>query len=476
MASEPDLPETGLDEVVAAEPAEGAGPGADAEPEAAPRPDAAAAAGRRKRRRLGWLLLPVALALALVAAYRPLVRYYTLKLAREHGVVLTLGEVDVGWQRVTLTGSGFELIGVEGLVGRAESVTVRLDGTAPTGLEGDGIALELEGSAGHFALSVSEWSKRYPRLLQLPARGTRIDVEWRPQAGATPWLRIQDAVVEPIEGAAFAGGSLTASAATVVGIDVGRVGASWQGAISQVALGFGVEDLERAPVHLLIEQQPDASAEARISLRPTRLETLAAAFGVKTPLEGVSAHGEVILRFAGDPLSAPVSGTLEVTLEGYRPPVPRELGAFVFGDKTEVRSLLDIAADRRTVLLRELAVRHGRFELAGEGKIERHPTHATFNADLKGRLRCVDVADAAARARLGERLGKLVGRALRIPLRGSVAVRLQIEADSRDLPHAKVESTVGVGCGLKSLGGMIGELPALPRIELPELDLPGLDL
>src|SRR5688572_10616948 len=217
MVAEPDEPE--LSEIVVARGDPGApsiteDPDLDRDEVQAARPPVPPTKGRPRRRRF-WLLLPLALVIAAVAAYRPLIRHYTLKLARENGVVLTLGEIELGWGRVTLTDIGFELVGVEGLAGRAESVTVSLDGTLPTHLEGDGVTLELTGSPGYFALAVSEWSKSYPRLLGLPARATGIDVVWRPEAGAEPWLRLDDAVVEPIEGTRFAGGSLTANAATV---------------------------------------------------------------------------------------------------------------------------------------------------------------------------------------------------------------------------------------------------------------------
>jgi hypothetical protein len=95
------------------------------------------------------------------------------------------------------------------------------------------------------------------------------------------------------------------------------------------------------------------------------------------------------------------------------------------------------------------------------------PGSRTIDPDLRA-LPCDALAGAAAETQLGQllgkTLGKLAGRAAKDLVGGSVAVRVKIEADSRDLPNAKVTRTIGVGCGLKPLKLDIdlSKLPPLP--------------
>src|SRR5690606_24932783 len=97
----------------------------------------------------------------------------------------------------------------------------------------------------------------------------------------------------------------------------------------------------------------------------------------------------------------------------------------------------------------------------------RHPDHAKIDLDLRGNLPCDSLAGAAAESELGKvlgkTLGKMAGQAAKKVIGGSVAVRVRIDADTRDLPGAKVTPSIGIGCGLKQLKIDI-ELPKLPPL------------
>jgi hypothetical protein len=80
---------------------------------------------------------------------------------------------------------------------------------------------------------------------------------------------------------------------------------------------------------------------------------------------------------------------------------------------------------------------------------------ARVRLDLRGTLPCDALASASAESRLGKLLGRAAGRkagiaALRL-VGGSVAVRVQVDASTPKLAEAKVDRSIGIGCGLKPL-------------------------
>ncbi len=425
----------------------------------------------RRRRRWPFVVLAVlaVIGATVVFGLDPLVRHLAVEQARQHGIALSLGEVTVGWASVEIEDFRFSLLGMDGVTGKAEVLAIELDGLTPTGIEARGAQVEIVGTAAALAMDFSEWTKNHPELLRIPAKAEQIDVTWRPDDGAEAWLAIAGASVAPTE----SGGDFVAQSATVVGLDVGKVGASWKGNLSKIALGFGEAELERAPVTIDVTYASHVP-EAVITLRPTPLERLAAPLGVALPVKGVTASGRADLRFSPEPTAGPLHGTLAAKLVGYSPPVPKEIGAFVFGDTTELNTKLSVSEDQQTVELTETSVKHGTFALAGGGAIHRKADQATVSLDLKGHLACTDLAAAAARARLGKELGRLLGGAARFTLKGSVAVGIKIEASTHDLAAAKLTRSIGVGCGLKSMADL--GLPEIPDLkDLPELkDLPKL--
>lgn len=476
------------------EPVEQPGPPDQAEPveQSAPSDPPKKASRRKRRLRLRYPIVGLMLigaVLYVLANARTWIHQKTVEEARRRGIELSLGEVDLDWSQVRLKHFQFTLVGMGGVRGYVEVLRIDHEDLTPTRLEARGVSLQLEGSAAALAMTFSEWTKNHPSLLRIPAKASWVDVVWRPQPGMPEWLRIDDATIEPTpRGGTFRanrvrvfdidiglgetriesdddGASVTAESVRVAGIDLGKVGTSWTGDLSHIALGFGEDELERAPVTIDVAYA-QAAPQAKILLKPTPLERLAAPLGVALPIEGVTASGTAELTFRGGPLRGPIAGKLHATFEGYAPPVPRELGAIVFGKTTHLSTELAVSDDRRVVQLDKTAVQHGAFKLAGSGRIERHADHATITLELKGQLRCTDLADAAARSRVGGAIGGLLGGAARLTLRGSVAVGLKIEADTRNLKEAKLTKNIGIGCGLRSLGDL--PIPKLP-VELPEL-------
>ncbi|MBW2526786.1 MAG: hypothetical protein JRI23_21565 [Deltaproteobacteria bacterium] len=412
--------------------------------------------------------------------------------ARRRGIELDLGSVDLDWDRVKLRHFRFSLVGVPGVKGSVELLQIDLDDLEPTRIGARGVRLEVEGSAAALAMAISEWTKNYPSMMMVPAKASAVDISWQPNPGDREWLLIEDAVIEPTANGGKlraenvkvfdieigfgdatlrqgeSGTSVSATRVTVAGVDLGTVGTTWGGDRSHIQLGFGEEDTAAAPVTIDVayaEPEPTAT----ITLRPTALERLAAPLGVPLPIEGVTASGTAKLVFAADPRRGPIRGSLQGTFEGYSPPVPEEVSSFVFGKTTHLRTEIRVSADRRQVELSKTHVQHGAFKLDGGGRLERYPTHGSIRIDLEGKLRCTDLADAAARAKVGGLAGGLLGSAARLAVQGSVSVKLGIEADTRNLSAAALDKTIGIGCGLKSWGEL--PIPQLPT-ELPIPQLP----
>jgi hypothetical protein len=379
--------------------------------------------------------------------------------ADERGIQLEPGAVQVGFGWATLSDVRFRLKGVQGLVGSAKQLEVSLDFLEPKSVLATDVNVDTVGSAPLLALEITEWAKKHPRTLKLPAQAKNIALTWRERVKEAPWLEIAGGEVAPQPGGAV----FHAEAATFAGLPFGKVGASWNSDDAAVGLGFGEDDLARAPVKIsVLHALPQPTA--RIELAPVKIERLAGPLGVKLPVEDVTVSGEVKLELPQGVAPGPVTGSVAVRLKGYVPPHPRELDGIVFGDTTLFDSKLSLNTERTRIELTESKVKAGAFTLAGKGGIDRHETHAELALDLIGNIPCTSLAGAAAETYLGQTLGKLAGALAKIALKGGVGVVVKIRADSRDLENAKVLRTIGIGCGLKPL--------PIPEIEIAGFKLP----
>ncbi|MEZ4219378.1 MAG: hypothetical protein R3B13_00525 [Polyangiaceae bacterium] len=420
------------------------------------------AGGRRKVVLIGLAFVVGALIAAGVAGWLTLPGYLKKRIVAEadaRGIQLEPGAIQVGFGWATVSDARFRLKGVQGLVGSAKSIEVRLNWLEPKGVLATDVTLDTAGSAGLLALEISTWAKNYPRTLRLPAQAKNIALTWRERVSEKPWLEVAGAEVAPQKGGAV----FRAEAATFAGKPLGQIAASWSSDDAVVGLGFGEADPNHAPVRISVEHaltQP----RAKIELRPVKAEELAGPLGVEFPIENVTVSGKVQLDLPKTLEVGEVTGTLNVKLDGYVPPHPRELDGIVFGKVTTFDSKLRLNAARTRLELTESKVKAGAFALGGSGVIERAETHATLSLDLSGQLACTTLAGAAAESYLGQTLGKLAGALAKAAMKGSVGVIVKIRADSRKLKEAQVLRTIGIGCGLKPL--------PLPEIEIAGMKLP----
>lgn len=430
-------------------------------PEPLPQPSPA-----KRRKRWPFVLLGVGLAIVAIVlvAWGPVTRAITIREARAHGILLgdEIGAIEVGWGEVTVRDYTFELDDVEGVTGKGKELTVELDGLTAASLTAHEVELELVGSAAVLAVAISEWTGEHPELVRIPTKADEVAVSWQESASGPVWLRIRGGSIEPLKNGAKLDGR-----ASVFGLPLGGVGAVWKGNKAKVELGFGRSDSDEAPIHIEVTELK-TKPKAKIALRPTSLASLSGPLGVLLPIGGVTVSGDAVMQYKGKK-NAPIAGTVEAKLDGYRPPVPREAQGFVFGDTTTLSTDVEISADRKTVSLTKTKVKHGAIELDGEGSISRGSTHAAIEMKLSGKVSCAALAKAAIKGGMGATLGPMAEQLASGAVKGSVEIRLVISADTRNLLGTKIERHLGVGCGIRW-----PELPPVPE-GFPQIpNIPGL--
>jgi hypothetical protein len=429
-------------------------------------PGHAPQAPRAKKRRL-WPFIAGGALLLLVGgvalAWGPIARHLAQAQAAKRGVILAeLDDVDVGWGSVTLKDFRFELDDVEGIAGTGKELTVELDGLTPTRLEANEIDIELVGSAAALAVAISEWTGAHPDLVRIPTDVDDVGVSWRESEGGPVWLRISGGSIEPLK----KGARLAADHTEVLGFSAGAAGAVWDGDEATARLGFGIDDLDEAPVTIEVENLKE-KPRAKISLRPTPLDKLAGPMGMFLPIKGITVSADADLRYAGKK-KATILGHLDAKLAGFTPPMPKEAQGFVFGDTTQLSTDVEVSPDRRTVSLKKAKVTHGDLTLEGEGTITRSKSSAAIDLSLVGHVSCQALAKAAIKAGLGDRLGGLAERLASGAVTGSVEVKLHIVADSGSLLRTRIDRSLGVGCGIT--WPALPDMPEIPKIPgLPEL-------
>jgi hypothetical protein len=385
----------------------------------------------------------------LVAAYflaGPMVHDRIVLEARTRGVEMEFNGAHFWWWYASLDGVRFRLIGVPGLEGTADTIDVSLSNWEPTRIDASDVKVAVVGSVADLVVAVGEWTKNHPHAYEIPVSAKNLSLTYRASAAEPPWLIVEGgSMTHSASGVSFA-----ATKATVSGVDVGSVGASWTSQAAQINMGFGTPDRKSAPISLAVAYAATPPT-ATLTLAPTDLTKLAAPLGVPLPVTGVTASGRADFVFRKGLDAGPISGRLDARLDGFVPPHPVELDGFLFGNTTTFSTGFEISADRRIVDLKGSRVRAGAFDLSGNGRIERREGYAVVGMNLAGYLPCAAVAQSAAAAHVGTFLAELVGTAARHVMEGSVSVRVRITGDSRNLAAANIERTIGVGCGLSPL-------------------------
>lgn len=426
---------------------------------------------------MGTLVVGIALLAGIAyVAVRPLVERRVIAEAKARGVVLVIGGLGFDWSSVHVDDARFELIGVRGLSGKIDRIDVGLDGTTPTRvaltapqvlIEADPLALmnDLKRFREQFPGTVSAAKTGGPSK-PLPIGATNLSLSWKVPSSKWFDLNLMGATAAYAEPTA----SIVGANATLNGKPVGPLGLYVDAMHWLITLGFDQADPRAAPVR--IDLVPDATAPSvKLALAKAPLPRLLATVGASIPEQPIGLSGTAELT-TGPNWSGEAKGTSAFTIEGFVPPHPVELDAFVFGTTTTTSTNLWLSADHGSMRLEDVRVRAGAFALAGKGTLQQVDDHGTLDLGLQGDLGCGALADAAAHAHLGAIVGEWVGNAARENLKGSVHVWVRVTADTRDIAHARVARSIGIGCGLKPLAppdpNVFGTLSDLTK-KLPQL-------
>jgi hypothetical protein len=431
---------------------------------------------------LGALLLGAA-AIALLVLLPRYVERKLLSAAEAQGVSLTPEDISFGWGWVQVTQVKVTLDKVRTVEMQIGRIDVALDGLSPQSIDLTNVDGLVIGSLTNVGLELSEWTKSHPSAYSLPLSAKNVHVRFVEPAGTPPWLEVSGGELTRTK----IGGVFAAQHTRFLGVDLGTVGAGFAREASNIALGFGETDLSKAPFR--VEVSPSgATPTARFVLAPTPAERLAKPFGLGLQVSGVVVSSETTIAFAGGAAAGTISGLTNVTLKGWVPPHPYELDGFIFGDTTTFDTKFTLPSTRDRITLSESRLKAGKFELTGDGLITRGSDHSEASLRLGGELPCSALAGVQAESRLGKLLGAtLAGKAGKLAeklIGGTVHVGLELSADTRQINAARINRTIGVGCGLhplslaelsKLLGTDVNELlKSLPALPADLTNLPGL--
>jgi ADP-dependent NAD(P)H-hydrate dehydratase / NAD(P)H-hydrate epimerase len=380
--------------------------------------------------------------------------------AKARGIDLAPGKIGFGWQWVQLSGARAKLIGAPSFEAELGLVDVSLADFQPTLVKLSDVKVGVAGSLPRVLLELAEWTKNNPRAYEAPVVASRVSLLVSEAPAEAPWLELAGGfLTRTLAGAAF-----SAESCKLSGFELGKVGAGFTKTGGDISIGFGDQSAQAAPLKLDVNVDAKGGGKLRVLLTPTKIGLLGKGLGILLPLPDVILSSEVELSFAPGVIEGGiVKGKLLSSLKGFVPPHPPELDGFVFGDVTTFETLLEVDAKRERVTLTDSKVTAAKFVLKGGGAVERQGLDAKLTLDLKGALPCDALAGAAAESRLGKLLGRASGKQGKLTalamVRGEVSVDVGIEAQARDVEHAKLTQKIGVGCGLRPLS--LAELIAL---------------
>ena len=428
----------------------------------------------RPRRWLRRALVAVAVLGAVVAAailaLPALVRAEIVRQARERGVALEPGSIDLAIGAIRLKGARFTLVDAPGIEGALRAAVIRLDGIRPTRVEAEGMSLSMVGVGTAPALAA--WaSARHAALGELPLVVRDARTGFRDRAGVPEMgaLLIASLETRPQRAGSALDVALRGVRVVAVGREIARTDAALSLDAAGISIALGAAEPsggagQRAPVRIALRKPP--APDVAVQLAPTPVDDLAAPLGITLHAPDVSVGGKLELRLpgaggAGGARAAdardlsrgrgPVEISAAMDLAGYVPPHPRELDGILFGQTTKTRVKGRIEPGWTEVVLSEIEVGAGGLALRGSGAIRPEVGDAHLTLDLAGGIPCSHLTNSAIAAHLGRTVGDFAGKLAQQALEGSVAVRVKVDARLSRLEAARIERSAQVGCRIRSL-------------------------
>jgi hypothetical protein len=391
------------------------------------------------------------------------------KAAQVAGIKLNLGQVSYGVGFVQLFDSQFELTKVPGVNGHIKRIDLDWVGLRPSKLLFSGLSVYTTREPVELYRSLLRYTDQLRRLkLDSNSKSRPVDFEIRHLElhgkFTHPLLSTVDLTEVELKrkvGKSKDQTSLVTNTTRVNGTEFGPLSLVFRNNRGQIELGWG-KTLEESD-GIVTYREDDTGMKLATSFKPVALTALFARFGQTTLPEAfakASLSGTVTAQFSLNTGNVTVKTVLLLT--DFVPPHPAELKGYAFKDKTLLVATLQSEPLYSLIEVPVLELTNGELKLRGTGRIERKEPSARLLADLSAKLDCVNLAKGFAQDEVGGALGQWGQRTAVKAVRGSVDVRIQVEADTAKLAEAKVVKRIGIGCGLRPLA-----LQDLLTLELP---------
>jgi hypothetical protein len=396
--------------------------------------------------------------------------------AEARGIQLDGCELEIGWQRVTLRqcqfassreGTGQAIrwpFGSARVSGRIDEVEVGLSSLQPERVRVRGAEVNVRGDV--------PWQELFRSIpasdtaaLELPIDVQNTRLTWITGDSPQPWL-----VLSALE--YHSGTEQLAAELSVVGL-MGHLG------LQQGNLLITLGESERPKVRLNLRAGAGQQrAELGIDLTSLPLTELEGPWLVLSDaLRPVQVDGRLSVAVPLGSSAVLPGGDVRLRLSGLQFPIPREVEGLVYGSPPKLSGKFSLTRSLDRASFRELTFQTGSLAMQGSAKLELAGEGVAIEANLSGPLSCVSIAESAARAHASSVLAQWAKEVAKRTLKGSVQVVAALQAHSSDLPHARVLTSIGVGCGLQPLPidpdlprDLLQHLPEDVRRRLPRPD------
>ena len=386
------------------------------------------------RRRFFSSLLGGAVVLALIVglfASPSFVEWLIQTRARRAGIDVFFASSSVGLTEIRLDQARFRLVGAPQIAGSANRLTIEIFGPSLRRLRGDAVSVQATGSAGALGRALAAWAKAFPDTGGLDAslRGASLRVV--PSTGAPPSISVTGASVEGRRGA----WTVRSTGLELYGASLGATELEVRPSAEGTVLAIG-GPRATAPVVAILDVRgpvPVVTGE----LRPTALPGPSGGRVVT-----VSGSGKVKLLDDGA-----TEGSFSVTLRGFVPPGPREIGG-LFGASTQVDVVFASRPSSSRVELSDVQVVAGALALRGNGHAEVPGPYAVVSLALSGSVPCAALGATVVKNTVGGALGGFLGGMVSNTVTGNVPVSATVRADTRRLSEAQASTRAEIRCGL----------------------------
>ncbi len=398
---------------------------------------------------------------ALTGAYlaiRHIVTTTAIDYAKALGVALTPAEVRFGPTFIQLLDSRFVALEVPGVSGSVRRIDVELSALRPSHLLLSGIAVEAKGDPLVLKDSALRYWERFRPSLPAGQVDARLPtVAWRHLAlnlttgnALLPTASLTELTIATNVGPTHDETTIRTATTKAGTFELGALEIAVRYQDSTFELGWGPTLLE-SKWRVAYRDLPNL-AQVKFSFQPANAKELLGRLGVATVPKGLETTTlEGHIEALRNQTSGRTVGTATLNLLGFVPPYPPELKGYRFANNTSLHSQFEIDPLGLAAELRGIALKTGDLSLVGHGRIERELLSARLRAELTTTLDCITLAKGYATDAVGGELGQWGARNAPQAIRGTVSVKVQIDADSSRLAEAKVIKQLGIGCGLRPM-------------------------